>query len=233
MGTIEEGNLSGNEKLVNTEFGDTFVVNSSGEPILKVDKAPGSLTAFPKKETVDDLLFKAGEKLDASRVFVTDDGQVLSKRRGQKDYIPFGEGATEPVKGVNPKYDVKNVDITKPFSSTAVTVSTDENKDGENTGEDTGEGNRTETNTFKGDPREEKKGMNNKQAVSKAEVAIAEKMANNTGGIGNSALTQYSALTNAQNKLIEAMKPNGGDRFWQLVAAVSYTHLTLPTICSV
>ena len=60
--------------------------------------------------------------------------------------------------------------------------------------------------------------MNNKQAVSKAEVAIAEKMANNTGGIGNSALTQYSALTNAQNKLIEAMKPNGGDRFWQLVA---------------
>ena len=218
MGTIEEGNLSGNEKLVNTEFGDTFVVNSSGEPILKVDKAPGSLTAFPKKETVDDLLFKAGEKLDASRVFVTDDGQVLSKRRGQKDYIPFGEGATEPVKGVNPKYDVKNVDITKPFSSTAVTVSTDENKDGENTGEDTGEGNRAETNTFKGDPREEKKGMNNKQAVSKAEVAIAEKMANNTGGIGNSALTQYSALTNAQNKLIEAMKPNGGDRFWQLVA---------------
>ena len=34
----------------------------------------------------------------------------------------------------------------------------------------------------------------------------------------NSALTQYSNLTNAQNKLIEAMKPNGGDRFWQLVA---------------
>ena len=47
--------------------------------------------------------------------------------------------------------------------------------------------------------------------------AKAKKMAN-TGGIGNSALTQYSNLTNAQNKLIEAMKPNGGDRFWQLVA---------------
>lgn len=39
-----------------------------------------------------------------------------------------------------------------------------------------------------------------------------------TGGVGGAIASQYGALTDAQNKLIEAMKPNGGDRFWQLVA---------------
>ena len=39
-----------------------------------------------------------------------------------------------------------------------------------------------------------------------------------TGGVGGAIASQYGKLTDAQNKLIEAMKPNGGDRFWQLVA---------------
>ncbi|MAQ62957.1 MAG: hypothetical protein CMA48_01375, partial [Euryarchaeota archaeon] len=38
------------------------------------------------------------------------------------------------------------------------------------------------------------------------------------GGVGSALASQYGNLTDAQNKLIEAMKPNGGDRFWQLVA---------------
>jgi len=57
-----------------------------------------------------------------------------------------------------------------------------------------------------------------KQYQNSLEADKAKKDGASSGGVGNAIASQYGALTDAQNKLIEAMKPNGGDRFWELVA---------------
>lgn len=58
-----------------------------------------------------------------------------------------------------------------------------------------------------------------KQYQNSLEADKVKKDGSKVGGVGNAVASQYGALTDAQNKLIEAMKPNGGDRFWELVAS--------------